>query len=121
MTQIKGNVSDKNFKPNLLVIDEIDGAPQSSVQVLVNEINENSKKTKTKEGPTLLRPIICICNDLYKTFLFFKVAFFFYFFYYFDLRYAPSLKQLRQIAIVFQCPTLATHRLAERLYSVIIF
>jgi hypothetical protein len=28
VTQIKGNVSDKNFKPNLLVIDEIDGASQ---------------------------------------------------------------------------------------------
>jgi chromosome transmission fidelity protein 18 len=82
VTQIKGNVSDKNFKPNLLVIDEIDGASQvkqhfflnilkflhhlqAAVQVLVNEINENSKKVKSKEGPTLLRPIICICNDLY--------------------------------------------------------
>lgn len=28
VTQIKGNVTDKNFKPNLLIIDEIDGAPQ---------------------------------------------------------------------------------------------
>lgn len=96
VTQIKGNVSDKNFKPNLLVIDEIDGASQAAVQVLVNEINENSKKVKSKEGPTLLRPIICICNDLY----------------------SPSLKHLRQIAIVFQCPQIATHRLAERLYSI---
>ncbi len=84
------------MKPSCLVIDEIDGAPVNSVQVLVNYLTENTKKSKAKDGPTILRPIICICNDLYAT----------------------SLKQLRQVSIVFQCPPLVTHRLAERLYTI---
>lgn len=37
---------------------------------------------------------------------------------YFNLSYAPSLKNLRQVAIVFQCQAISTHRLAERLKNV---
>jgi chromosome transmission fidelity protein 18 len=53
------------FKPNLLVIDEIDGlAPsegQGAVDVLLGLIGEKGKSAKKK----LNRPIICICNDQY--------------------------------------------------------
>lgn len=58
---------DNKFKPSCLIIDEIDGAPANSIQVLIDHINEKvkSKKNATaNSGPTMLRPIICICNDL---------------------------------------------------------
>ena len=97
VTQIRGSVNDSNMKPNCLIIDEIDGAPANSIQVLIDYINETVKtKKKGVPSPSLNRPIICICNDLY----------------------APSLKQLRQVAIVFQCPKVTVHRLAERLSGV---
>jgi chromosome transmission fidelity protein 18 len=86
------------MKPNCLIIDEIDGAPQSSIQVLIDHVQENvrSSKKDAKQKMSVLRPIICICNDLY----------------------APALRQLRQSSIVFQCYQVSTHRLAERLYKV---
>lgn len=70
VTQSRGSVnqSENSYKPSCLIIDEIDGAPQNSIQVLIDHVNEKVKQKKNgtavKEGPTMLRPIICICNDL---------------------------------------------------------
>lgn len=101
VTQSRGSVnvnSEKTSKPLCLIIDEIDGAPAHSIQVLIDHVNEKVKSNKknANTGLTMNRPIICICNDLY----------------------APALKNLRPIAIVFQCPNIATQRLAERLNTV---
>ena len=100
VTQSRGSVnqSENAYKPSCLIIDEIDGAPQNSIQVLIDHVNEKvkNKKNCASTGPTMLRPIICICNDLY----------------------SPALKNLRPISIVFQCPNIATQRLAERLNTV---
>lgn len=63
VTQMRGSVNDSNLKPNCLIIDEIDGAPQNSIQVLIDHVTENNK-TKNKKTNHCLRPIICICNDL---------------------------------------------------------
>ncbi|KAI0780454.1 P-loop containing nucleoside triphosphate hydrolase protein [Trametes elegans] len=62
-------------RPNLVVIDEIDGATGGSdssggfIHKLI-QLTQDKPKKKSKKGdvPTtrpLLRPIICICNDLY--------------------------------------------------------
>ncbi|KAL3726756.1 hypothetical protein ACJRO7_031624 [Eucalyptus globulus] len=85
-------------KPKCLIIDEIDGAQgegKGAVEVILKLVSagrksEEGKQNATKEEqsgkiskkrqktPSLLRPVICICNDLY----------------------APALRQLRQIAKV---------------------
>ncbi|TIC31370.1 P-loop containing nucleoside triphosphate hydrolase protein [Wallemia mellicola] len=70
-------------RPTLVLIDEIDGATGEGsggfVRQLINITNDHVPK-KRKNGTTqprlLLRPIICICNDLY----------------------APSLRSLRPIS-----------------------
>jgi len=70
VTQTRGAVNnmggEKAFKPSCLIIDEIDGAPSNAIQVLIDHVNEKvkAKKGNTTTGPTMLRPIICICNDL---------------------------------------------------------
>jgi len=70
VTQTRGAVNnmggEKAFKPSCLIIDEIDGAPANSIQVLIDHVNEKvkTKKAASSTGPTMLRPIICICNDL---------------------------------------------------------
>lgn len=78
--------------------DEIDGAPQPTIDFLIKFINENvtekgPKKigAKTKHA-VLRRPIICICNDMY----------------------APALRNLRQIAFVVNFPPMGSDCLAER-------
>lgn len=74
---IETRVSMVNSKPNLVVIDEIDGASMSGtgdqnfIKMLMDKVQagvatgytdaKKSKKGKPKKG--LLRPIICICND----------------------------------------------------------
>ncbi|NXS56382.1 CTF18 protein, partial [Brachypteracias leptosomus] len=59
-------------KPNCLIIDEIDGAPTASINVLLNiihrkdvegEAGAGTARRRRREGGLLLRPIICICND----------------------------------------------------------
>ncbi|KAF8015991.1 hypothetical protein BT93_H1517 [Corymbia citriodora subsp. variegata] len=85
-------------KPKCLIIDEIDGAlgeGKGAVEVILKLVSagrkfEEGKQNAAKEEqsgkiskkrqktPSLLRPVICICNDLY----------------------APALRQLRQIAKV---------------------
>lgn len=105
-------------RPNCIVIDEIDGAAggseaTSAVSALVrlanagaprksqnqseNDAQEDelsqSKAKKKKGMKPLLRPIICICNDLY----------------------APALRPLRECARVFMVKPPTTERLVERL------
>ncbi|KAJ1920841.1 hypothetical protein H4219_001078 [Mycoemilia scoparia] len=97
ITQTHSIASDS--KPQLLVIDEIDGAHGSSsasdsnqglISVLVkmashsndksSDKNDDYSKAKSRPEKGLLRPIICICNDMY----------------------APVLRPLRQVAQCFQ-------------------
>ena len=77
-------------RPNCLIIDEIDGAPAATVNYLVNLIQGKRK------GHVLQRPVLCICNDLY----------------------APSLRPLRQQALVVPFPPTLRRRLCERLLDI---
>lgn len=100
-TQMR-SVLDQEGRPNCIVFDEIDGAPQASIDFLVKFIAGTAptkgKKTKNKEkGDMILkRPIICICNDVY----------------------VPALRPLRQIAFVINFPQTSSARLAERLMEI---
>ncbi|GFY74627.1 chromosome transmission fidelity protein 18 homolog [Trichonephila inaurata madagascariensis] len=101
-TQMKSVLS-QDQRPNCLILDEIDGAPAASINVLLSFIKSvgipKGQKRKKGDIPLLTRPIICICND----------------------QYSPALKPLRQLALVLNFPTTATSRLAARLYEVFIF
>ncbi|XP_019125342.2 chromosome transmission fidelity protein 18 homolog isoform X1 [Larimichthys crocea] len=100
-TQMK-SVLGANERPNCLIIDEIDGAPAAAINILLATLNrkdghggeagETAKKKKKKES-ILLRPIICICNDLY----------------------VPALRPLRQQAFLLTFPQTQPSRLAQRL------
>lgn len=98
-TQMR-SVVDQEGRPNCLVFDEIDGAPQSSIDYLIKFVNgtatKKSKKGKAQNVSILKRPIICICNDVY----------------------VPALRPLRQIAFVVNFPPTSTARLAERLMEI---
>ncbi|CAH1116281.1 unnamed protein product [Phaedon cochleariae] len=98
-TQMR-SVVDKEKRPNCLVFDEIDGAPQASIDFLVKFISGNvttkSKKGKGQKQAVLKRPIICICNDVY----------------------VPALRPLRQIAFVINFPPTSSVRLSERLMCI---
>ncbi|KAI4881610.1 hypothetical protein NFI96_027905 [Prochilodus magdalenae] len=105
-TQMK-SVLGANEKPNCLVIDEIDGAPSAAINVLLATLNRkdsregeesgsNPLKKKKKKESVLLRPIICICNDLY----------------------APALRPLRQQAFLLTFPPTQPSRLAQRLAEI---
>ncbi|NP_001339270.1 uncharacterized protein [Zea mays] len=111
VVQMNSIMSDS--KPKCLVIDEIDGAlgdGKGAVEVILKMINAEksnnsdkstngeetqARKTSRKSHRTakLLRPVICICNDIY----------------------APALRQLRQVAKVhvFVQPTIS--RVVNRL------
>ncbi|XP_068583236.1 chromosome transmission fidelity protein 18 homolog isoform X1 [Cebidichthys violaceus] len=101
-TQMK-SVLGVNERPNCLIIDEIDGAPAAAINILLATLNrkdghggevgaEITKKKKKKES-ILLRPIICICNDLY----------------------VPALRPLRQQAFLLVFPQTQPSRLTQRL------
>ncbi|KAJ8363965.1 hypothetical protein SKAU_G00127960 [Synaphobranchus kaupii] len=108
-TQMK-SVLGANEKPNCLVIDEIDGAPTAAINVLLATLNRKEsretdaetagigalKKKKKKAESVLLRPIICICNDLY----------------------VPALRQLRQQAFLLSFPQTQPSRLVQRLAEI---
>ncbi|XP_071720190.1 uncharacterized protein [Rutidosis leptorrhynchoides] len=101
-------------RPNCLVIDEIDGAlgdGKGAVDVILKMVSADKKsdtgaenigqseqsgktssKKKKKDAP-LLRPVICICNDLY----------------------APALRQLRQVAKVHVFVQPTVNRIVSRL------
>ncbi|KAK2817274.1 hypothetical protein Q5P01_025465 [Channa striata] len=104
-TQMK-SVLGVNEKPNCLIIDEIDGAPAAAINILLAVLNrkdghgaetatETAKKKKKKEH-ILLRPIICICNDLY----------------------VPALRPLRQQAFLLAFPQTQPSRLTQRLAEI---
>ncbi|XP_008282622.1 chromosome transmission fidelity protein 18 homolog [Stegastes partitus] len=104
-TQMK-SVLGANERPNCLIIDEIDGAPSAAINILLAVLNrkdghggeaatETAKKKKKKES-ILLRPIICICNDLY----------------------VPALRPLRQQAFLLNFPQTQPSRLTQRLAEI---
>ncbi|KAG0140419.1 hypothetical protein CROQUDRAFT_136699 [Cronartium quercuum f. sp. fusiforme G11] len=72
-----GGMTLKNNRPTCVIIDEIDGAAGGTeggfVRALVKLITDGSTvkayKAKSQKAVTkpLIRPIICICNDLYAT------------------------------------------------------
>ncbi|XP_076584393.1 chromosome transmission fidelity protein 18 homolog [Chaetodon auriga] len=104
-TQMK-SVLGANERPNCLIIDEIDGAPSAAINILLAALNrkdghggeagtETTKKKKKKES-ILLRPIICICNDLY----------------------VPALRPLRQQAFLLTFPQTQPSRLVQRLSEI---
>ncbi|XP_040893245.1 chromosome transmission fidelity protein 18 homolog isoform X2 [Toxotes jaculatrix] len=104
-TQMK-SVLGANEKPNCLIIDEIDGAPAAAINILLATLNrkdghggeagtETTKKKKKKES-ILLRPIVCICNDLY----------------------VPALRPLRQQAFLLAFPQTQPSRLTQRLAEI---
>ncbi|KAL7301054.1 hypothetical protein TKK_0006326 [Trichogramma kaykai] len=99
-TQMKA-VIDEEKRPNCLVLDEIDGAPAASIELLLKFIHgklaPKGKKDKVvKNNLGCKRPIICICNDLY----------------------APSLRPLRQMALVLNVPEISSSNLVERLSEI---
>lgn len=99
-TQMKA-VFGVNPRPNCLIIDEIDGAPQAAINVLLNvvkksDVPDDTKKKKKEDANMLRRPIICICND----------------------QYVPALRQLRQNALLLHFPQTDSAKLAGRLYEV---
>lgn len=93
-------------RPNCLVIDEIDGAPAPTINYLVSvlaakEASANpavsAGKKKKRRGPVPInRPIICICNELY----------------------TPSLRPLRQAALVLPFNAVSPERLSGRLLEI---
>ncbi|XP_071427544.1 chromosome transmission fidelity protein 18 homolog [Pithys albifrons albifrons] len=103
-TQMK-SVLGAGEKPNCLIIDEIDGAPAASINVLLNIIHRKdvegegvagAGRRRRREGGLLLRPIICICND----------------------QYVPALRPLRQQSFLLHFPPTAPSRLAQRLSEI---
>ncbi|XP_055684158.1 chromosome transmission fidelity protein 18 homolog [Lutzomyia longipalpis] len=100
-TQMK-SLLEKENRPNCLVFDEIDGAPAASIELLIRFASDamapaqKGKKGAKVSKNVLKRPIICICNDIY----------------------TPSLRQLRQMALVVTFPPLNSERLAERLLTI---
>lgn len=65
-------VMGSNPRPNCLVLDEIDGAPAASIDLLLKFVQgklvAKGKKDKSKtdkHANTCQRPVICICNEPY--------------------------------------------------------
>ncbi|KAM5227317.1 LOW QUALITY PROTEIN: chromosome transmission fidelity protein 18 homolog [Ctenodactylus gundi] len=98
-------------KPNCLVIDEIDGAPLAAINVLLSILNRRGPQEAEQSGPAvpvgggrrrraegglLTRPIICICND----------------------QFVPSLRLLKQQALLLHFPPTVPSRLVQRLQEI---
>ncbi|KAJ9591978.1 hypothetical protein L9F63_001490, partial [Diploptera punctata] len=98
-TQMKA-VMGTSPRPNCLILDEIDGAPAQSIDVLIKFVTgklvKSKKKGQTSAGSVLKRPVICICNDIY----------------------VPALRALRQIALIVPFPPTDSSRLAQRLMEI---
>lgn len=96
------SVIGKDPRPNCLIIDEIDGAPAPSINLLVNmlmgkDTSKQPKKKGAKQGSKLMqRPVLCICNDLY----------------------TPALRPLKAMAIAVQFLPTQTSKLAQRLFDI---
>jgi len=83
-THTNTSTTTTTHKPNLIILDEIDGidGSRNSLDVLTNIIKHplhNNNKTKKAGVFALTRPLICICND----------------------QYAPALRDLVRLADVF--------------------
>lgn len=93
-------------RPNCLILDEIDGAlngseGRSAVSVILDLINtplKDSKKSGRNSHP-LVRPLICICND----------------------QFAPVLRPLRKVAIVYSMNAPDQSRIMHRLKVRLVF
>ncbi|XP_059981041.1 chromosome transmission fidelity protein 18 homolog isoform X5 [Lagenorhynchus albirostris] len=98
-------------RPNCLVIDEIDGAPTAAINVLLSVLDRQGRqeaepggpavptgggRRRRAEGGILMRPIICICND----------------------QFVPSLRQLKQQALLLHFPPTLPSRLTQRLQEI---
>eukprot|EP00092_Neocalanus_flemingeri_P030900 GFUD01033557.1.p1 GENE.GFUD01033557.1~~GFUD01033557.1.p1 ORF type:complete len:883 (+),score=321.60 GFUD01033557.1:37-2685(+) len=96
-TQMRSVVTEDQ-RPNCLIIDEIDGSPGVTINFLVAAITGKQAEKKKKGGGKghILRPIICICNELY----------------------TPALRALRQLALVIPFPPTLSTRLAGRLKEI---
>ncbi|XP_041982035.1 chromosome transmission fidelity protein 18 homolog [Aricia agestis] len=95
-TQMR-SVIDAEKRPNCLILDEIDGAPAQTVELLVKWCTASSKKEeggkKKNKTQLLRRPVIAICNDLYAT----------------------SLRTLRPVSLIIRAGCVGTARLGARL------
>ncbi|GAA5854527.1 hypothetical protein JCM9279_000830 [Rhodotorula babjevae] len=96
---------DGRTRPTCVIIDEVDGAAaggdSSFVKMLVKLVTDGSslkrpKKGKGKHQRPLLRPIICICNDLY----------------------APTLRPLRPLAKIVRFSPPTSAMLTKRLRTI---
>lgn len=106
-TGLKDAKTDQKIKakPTCLIFDEIDGADSAAIDVICNLVNNLPKndKHKNKTGgkksnlPVLKTPIIAICNDLY----------------------TPSLRSLRNLALVLHVPQLETSNMVRRLKEIL--
>eukprot|EP01135_Chromosphaera_perkinsii_P003049 Nk52_evm31s233 gene=Nk52_evmTU31s233 len=100
-TEMRSVFGGDGQKPNCLIIDEIDGALVEAVNVLVRMANGTANRKggtsdKKKKSVGLLRPIICICNDLQ----------------------APAVKPLKTISASFLFQTTNPVRLTSRLREI---
>jgi len=93
-------------RPSLLILDEIDGADsKGAMEALLSIVkaplrlstpaaaNSSSKGKKKSQQQPLTRPLICICNDLY----------------------APHLRPLRDVSLVFHFKPTSEQSLLQRL------
>ncbi|GAA5826328.1 hypothetical protein JCM11251_007255 [Rhodosporidiobolus azoricus] len=102
----KGKGKEERPRPTCVVVDEVDGAAgggeSSFVKTLVKLVMEGSsmkkpsRKGKGKQPRPLLRPIICICNDLY----------------------APVLRPLRPLAKIIRFTPPTSAMLVKRLRNI---
>ncbi|XP_076649239.1 chromosome transmission fidelity protein 18 homolog [Halictus rubicundus] len=88
-------------RPNCIVLDEIDGAPAASIELLLQFVQgklvqKGKKGTGNKQSTTCNRPVICICNE----------------------PYTPSLRPLRIAALIIPVPEVSPARLADRLMEI---
>ncbi|XP_006897521.1 PREDICTED: chromosome transmission fidelity protein 18 homolog [Elephantulus edwardii] len=98
-------------RPNCLIIDEIDGAPTAAINVLLSILDRKGPqdvqpgaqprpaggmRRRQAEGGLLMRPIICICNN----------------------QFVPSLRQLKQQALLLHFPPTLPSRLVQRLQEI---
>ncbi|KAG9437378.1 chromosome transmission fidelity protein 18 [Apis mellifera carnica] len=101
-TQMKA-VMGSDPRPNCLILDEIDGAPAASIDLLLKFIQgklipkgKKDKMNTDKSSNICHRPIICICNE----------------------PYTPSLRALRTVALIISVPEVSSTRLADRLMEI---
>ncbi|XP_063995530.1 chromosome transmission fidelity protein 18 homolog [Diachasmimorpha longicaudata] len=101
-TQMK-SLMGANPRPNCLVLDEIDGAPAASIELLLKFVQgkltakgRKSKESSAKDNEYCKRPVICICNEAY----------------------TPTLRSLRQMAYIINVPKVSPANLADRLATI---